>query len=51
MLIEKMNSKAEAVLFPVEEIVRLREGLKKVKETEAYSNYGVLMYAIRSFEH
>ena len=50
-IIEKMNRKAEAGQFPAEEMVRLREGLKRVKETEAYRNYGVLMYAIRSFEH
>ena len=50
-IIEKMNRKAEAGLFPVEEIVRLREGLEKVKETEAYSDYGVLMFALRCFKH
>ena len=50
-IIEKMNRKAEAGLFPVEEIVRLREGLEKVKETEAYSDYGVLMFALRCFKY
>lgn len=50
-IIEKMNRKAEAGLFPVEEIVRLKEGLEKVKQTEAYRDYGALMFALRCFKH
>ena len=50
-IIEKMDRKAEEGLFPVEEIIRLREGLEKVKETEAYREYGVLMFALRCFKH
>lgn len=48
-IIEKMNRKAEAGLFPVEEIIRLREGVEKVKEKGAYRNYGMLMFALRCF--
>lgn len=50
-IIEKMNRKAEAGLFPVEEIVRLKEGLEKVKQTEAYRDYGALMFALRCFKY
>ena len=50
-IIEKMDRKAEEGLFPVEEIIRLREGLEKVKETEAYREYGALMFALRCFKH
>ena len=50
-IIENMNRKAEEGLFPVEEIIRLREGLEHVKETEAYRNYGLLMFALRCFNH
>lgn len=50
-IIEKMDRKAEEGLFPVEEIIRLREGLEKVKETETYREYGVLMFALRCFKH
>ena len=50
-IIEKMNRKVEAGLFPVEEIVRLKEGLEKVKQTEAYRDYGALMFALRCFKY
>lgn len=50
-IIEKMDCKAEEGLFPVEEIIRLRNGLEKVKETEAYREYGALMFALRCFKH
>ena len=50
-IIEKMDRKAEEGLFPVEEMIRLRNGLEKVKETEAYRDYGALMFALRCFKH
>lgn len=50
-IIEKMDRRAEEGLFPVEEMIRLREGLEKVKETEAYREYGALMFALRCFKH
>ena len=45
-IMRAMNRRIAQGLFPTEELDRLNAGIEKVKQTEAYQDYGVLMMKI-----